>query len=45
VYVTDEPCPNCQRFLAGAGIARVVWPDGAIVYTQAPTTPQRAIAP
>ena len=35
VYVTDEPCPNCQRFLAGAGIARVVWPDGQIVY-QAP---------
>jgi len=32
VYVTDEPCPNCQRFLAGAGIARVVWPDGQIVY-------------
>lgn len=30
VYVTDKPCPNCQRFLAGTGIVRAVWPDGAI---------------
>lgn len=28
VYVTHEPCPNCARFLAGTGIARVVWPGG-----------------
>jgi dCMP deaminase len=28
LYVTDEPCPNCQRFLAGSGISAVVWPDG-----------------
>lgn len=32
VYVTDEPCPNCQRFLAGAGISRVVWPGGELTY-------------
>lgn len=32
LYVTDEPCPNCQRFLTGAGIAAVVWPGGRISY-------------
>lgn len=32
IYVTDEPCPNCQRFLAGAGVTRVVWPGGEVVY-------------
>ncbi|WP_315092849.1 hypothetical protein [uncultured Cellulomonas sp.] len=32
VYVTDEPCSNCRRFRAGAGVARVVWPDGDIRY-------------
>lgn len=25
IYVTDEPCPNCSRILAGSGLARVVW--------------------
>ncbi len=24
--------PNCQRFLAGAGVARVVWPEGELSY-------------
>jgi dCMP deaminase len=28
LYVTDEPCPNCTRLLAGAGFVRVVWPGG-----------------
>lgn len=32
LYVSDEPCPNCQRILAGAGLARTVWPDGEITY-------------
>ncbi|MGW6005812.1 deoxycytidylate deaminase [Oerskovia enterophila] len=35
IYVTDEPCPNCTRLLAGAGIARVVWPTGEIEYSGA----------
>lgn len=26
--VTDEPCGGCRRFIAGSGIARVVWPNG-----------------
>jgi len=32
IYVTDAPCPNCTRFLAGSGISRVVWrnEDGSI---------------
>ena len=34
VYVTDEPCPNCRRFLDGAGVARVVWPGGQITYQE-----------
>lgn len=31
-YVTHEPCPGCIKALAGAGVARVVWPgaDGAL---------------
>ena len=33
LYVTDEPCPNCRRFLSGCGIAAVVWPAGRIDYT------------
>lgn len=28
LYCTHQPCPNCARFLAGTGIARVVWPGG-----------------
>lgn len=32
MYVSDEPCPNCHRILAGAGLARTVWPGGEIVY-------------
>lgn len=26
LYSTQKPCPNCQRFIAGAGISLVVWP-------------------
>lgn len=25
IYVTDAPCPNCTKLLAGAGIERAVW--------------------
>ena len=25
VYVTHRPCPNCERFLRGTGISRIVW--------------------
>lgn len=28
LYVTDKPCSDCSRFIAGAGIQRVVWPQG-----------------
>ena len=30
IYITDEPCPNCRRFLALTGISRMVYtlPDG-----------------
>lgn len=34
LYSTQKPCPNCQRFIAGAGIDLVVWPgatDGSPV--------------
>lgn len=30
LYSTQKPCPNCQRFIAGAGIDLVVWPGGEI---------------
>lgn len=30
VYITDAPCPNCQKHLAGAGVARAVWPGGEL---------------
>lgn len=29
MYVTHKPCPNCERILAGSGIAAVVWGLGA----------------
>lgn len=28
LYITREPCSGCRREIAGAGIARVVWPTG-----------------
>lgn len=27
IYITDSPCPNCLKHLAGAGITRAVWRD------------------
>jgi dCMP deaminase len=36
VYVTDEPCSNCRRFLTGAGVTRVVWPDGQLILADGP---------
>jgi dCMP deaminase len=27
VYVTDAPCDDCSKHLAGSGWARVVWPE------------------
>jgi len=32
VYVSDEPCANCQRVLSGSGISRAVWPGGEARY-------------
>ena len=32
LYITCEPCDGCRRTIAGAMIARVVWPEGE--YTQ-----------
>ena len=29
-YITDPPCTGCRKLLAGAGISRVVWPDGEL---------------
>lgn len=32
IYMTPgSPCPGCSKLIAGAGIARVVWPDGEYV--------------
>lgn len=28
MYVTDEPCGGCVKMIHGAGIQRVVWPNG-----------------
>lgn len=28
-YVTDAPCDDCARVLAGSGLARIVWPEFA----------------
>lgn len=28
LYVTREPCAGCWKLIHGAGVARVVWPDG-----------------
>lgn len=28
MYVTASPCPDCSRLIAGAGVVRVVWPEG-----------------
>lgn len=30
MYVTREPCYECSKNIAGAGIRRVVWPGGVI---------------
>lgn len=30
IYITDPPCPACQKTIAGAGIRRIVWPEGEI---------------
>ncbi len=32
VFITDEPCTNCERVLAGSGVSRVVWPGGETSY-------------
>lgn len=28
IFITDSPCPNCDRLLGGSGLARVAWPNG-----------------
>lgn len=33
-YITCEPCTGCRKVLAGAGIVRVVWPDGELTVAQ-----------
>ncbi|WP_144121158.1 deaminase [Catellatospora sichuanensis] len=30
LYVTEEPCGGCRKLLAASGLARVVWPSGAL---------------
>ena len=27
LYVTDKPCPNCARYLAGVGITDIKWKE------------------
>lgn len=27
IFITDAPCDDCSRLLAGSGLARVVWPE------------------
>lgn len=47
IYVTDGPCDDCYRFLAGSGLARVVWPeyaaDGAVTVRSALLGPEHPI--
>lgn len=30
MYITDQPCPNCEKSLYNAGLGRVVWPQGEL---------------
>lgn len=30
MYITDQPCPNCEKALYNAGLSRVVWPNGEL---------------
>lgn len=41
IYITDKPCPNCERILSGSGLARAVWMDAstATICTRALITP------
>ena len=29
-YCTDSPCDGCLKLMRGAGVVRVVWPDGSL---------------
>jgi dCMP deaminase len=29
IFITDKPCPNCERVLGGSGLARVVYLTGS----------------
>lgn len=31
IFITGEPCGGCQRLIAGARIARVIWPEGELL--------------
>lgn len=31
IYITDKPCPGCQKHLAAAGVVLAVWPQGSLV--------------
>jgi len=42
LYSTQPPCPNCQRFIKGAGVMLVIWPGaefGSPMQYWDPTTP------
>lgn len=28
MYISDAPCPDCTKYLAGIGIATAIWPGG-----------------
>jgi dCMP deaminase len=32
IYINHEPCPDCQKLMFNAGLHRVVWPDGELIW-------------
>lgn len=30
MFITDEPCDNCQELMAKAGVYKAIWPEGVI---------------
>ncbi|GII32734.1 hypothetical protein [Planotetraspora mira] len=30
LYITDEPCSSCLKLIRGAGVVRVVTPQGSV---------------
>lgn len=30
MFITDEPCSNCQALMASAGVHEAIWPEGRV---------------